>query len=205
MSDYNDIVTQLTYELGDAERESIYPADSDALMRQLIELCLCIVQLQTQTQKATASVTFPSYVIFDLYQYMPIVDMHKIPANELPQLMLLYAVRNSAGKELSKGSFESAIYNSPSAMSESQALPEDYFTLLTNLLGVRKGPTDDVTLELTYVPYMEVDSLATQWPLDESMIQLTLHLLRCLLFLRIGHYGTAKLELERFKANVRRA
>lgn len=201
--DYNDLVTQVTYELGDSERRQIYPQGSDEMIRQLLELCLCILQLRSKARVSETDITFPSSEPFGLFDYIPIVDMHKIPELSLPDIMLLLSVRDASRRELSQGSLAMVRYFSDS-LTGTVATPTEYYRVLTNLLGVRKAPAADVTVRLTYVPYLEINALNNQWPLDDYLLQQMLHLIRCLLFARIGRYELAKQELKDFTLYAQR-
>jgi hypothetical protein len=196
MSDYNDIITQVAYELGDAERTSLYPDDSNELMRQLLELCLCLLQLSEKCVINTSSITFPATVPLDLYDYIPIIDIHKDP--NLPAIMSLLAVRTTTGVELSEGDLDTIRYLSEGAFTDTVTTPTEFYKILTNLVGVRKAPSADVTLRFTYVPYIEINNINDVWPLDDLMLPMMLKLVRCLLFARVARYELAKLELREY-------
>lgn len=195
MPSYDEILGQVFQELNDVERQS---ANAE-FQRQLCEVCLCVLQLTTQAQKTTAPILFPAQVPVSLFQQIPIIDLYigGDIDHSLPNLLLPIALRDSDGKELKIGGWDSLKFYR-NILVEIQNNPRTCYLLETNLMGLRPGPPFDVELNLTYVPYIEVNNINEAFPFDNSYIQPYTHLLRIFLLIRISRWELAKEEFKDF-------
>jgi hypothetical protein len=195
MPSYDEILSQVFQELNDPERQSA----TSEFQRQLCEVCLCILQSTTQAKKITSPVLFPAQVPVNLFQQVPIIDMYLGGDIEhaLPLLMHPIALRDSSGRELKIGGWDSLKFYKRS-LTDVQDSPRTCYLLETNLLGLRPGPTFDTELNLTYVPYIEIGNLNENFPLDNSYIPPYTILLRIFLLLRVSRWELAKEEFKDF-------
>jgi hypothetical protein len=193
MPGYDAIMNQVLFELGDPEHISVSPEFS----RMLCEMCVNILQFVSQQVVKSALVDFPASMPI-ITGYIPIVEMSKLLTSSgvsIPDVILPLSVRIN-NLELKKSAMTLVEYF-PSAWGELGSVTE-YYLLFTNLLGLRRSPAVDQTIELTYVNYIEVLNINDAFPLDDALIQPMEQLLRFFLFSRVSRYQLAERELKRF-------
>lgn len=192
---YFQLFDQVMYEMNDPELISV----SGDFPRALCEVCLCLLMAQTQAQIVTRDFGFPADLFPGIIDYIPIVDLYE--QTPQPDILRPIAVRDSTGRELTQGGADVVRYFDNS-WTETVATPTEYYVFASNLLGVRKAPVDNVTLSLTYVPYLEIISIQDQFALDDSYQDRFVSLLRMFLMLRYSQFQAAQREFERFRADL---
>ena len=188
MTTYFQLVVEVATELGDPELISI-PLE---FARQLSELCLCLLLAHSKPTTKSAELGFPADVMPGIVDYLPLVNLYS-----QPDVLLTLAVRDSAGVELARTEPKKELYFDD-AWTATARVPIEYYLVGTNLLGVRKAPVDNITLNHIYVPYIEVLDIQDQFSLDDSYFNRFKALLRAFLMLRMSNFQSAKLEVERF-------
>lgn len=189
-SSYFQLFVQAMQQMNDPELISV----ELEFQRQLCELCLCLLMVITKAQTATAELGFPADLFSGIVDYIPVVDIHE--QTPQPDILQLLAVRDVNGKELSRGSKDVINYFDDSWIS-SNTTPIEYYMLMSNLIGVRKSPADNITLTLVYVPYVDIVSVDDLFPLDESYQSRYISLIKVFLLLRYSNFELAVSELKR--------
>lgn len=188
---YFQLFAQAMQEMNDPEMFTV----EDDFPRQLCEIALCLLLLKTQAQTQTATLGFPADTLPGVVDYIPVIDLYE--QTPQPDILQLVAVRDSTGKELTKGSVAVIGYFDDS-WTATVAVPTEYYMLATNLIGVRKAPVDNVDLTVVFVPYIEVVDMQDVFPLGRNYEDRFIALLRMFLLLRLSNFETATHELQRF-------
>ena len=191
MATYFQLAVEVSTELGDPELISL-PLE---FVRQLSELALCLLLAQSKATTKSVDLGFPADLLPGIVDYLPLIDVYA--QTPQPDVMLTLAVRDSNQLELARVSARKELYFDDAWTATAQA-PTEYYFVGTNLLGVRRAPTDNIILRHIYVPYIEVLDLEDQFPLDDSYLNRFKSLLRALLMVRMSNFQAAKREVERF-------
>lgn len=162
----------------------------EALVISFAELSLNLVILASKAEVKNEAVSFLSSSIVPGFSYVPVVNVHTL----LGDISLVLSARDAAGNRLSRIGFGPLTgwedqFNRRDELS-------DFFTVGSNLLGLRPMPESDDSIRLSYVPYREVTSLDETIPVTDDYLLAVESLVISLMLVRLGHFERATEKLK---------
>lgn len=159
---------------------------SGDLPRQLCELSLNIVLIRTQVQTKTAILTVPS-----AFNALPLVAFDA----QFPDFLLPIAFRLTNLEQLDRSSINN-VMRDPNTWNEFVTTPSEYYLISTNMVGFNKTPFNGLAVLCTYVPYIEVLSMAAEFHLDDAHVDTFMNVLRYFMRIRRSDFESAKALIE---------
>lgn len=190
---WREIYTTTILDLNDENSSSI----SEELVIAFCELILTIFLLRTNVVKKKANILFLSSSIVPGLSYVPIVNIH----TKLPDVSHIREARGPLGERLGRIGFTPL-----EAFEDRWSLHStmtDFFTIGATLFGVRPAPQSDSNVEITYIPFIEVNTLDDEIPLPNEYRYPIEQFLSSLMLARLGHFERAKIVLQNARMELK--
>jgi hypothetical protein len=146
----------------------------------LAELVLNFVLMKSKTEK-TSEVGMTSFAL---------INIHSL----LPNVSIITSARDNQGNRLNRIGY-SAMTAFEDVFSRKGEI-FDFYTIGATVFGVRPIPEGGERISLSFIPYVEVNSLDETIPLSDDYRPHLEALLFSFIFARLGHFDRALLKLK---------